>query len=162
MTLPDALQWFDLNRLSGTAEPFDIDRLRALNSTHLQRMEAKALSRLFGFADADIGRLLKLYLPEAGTINALDSIIQTLFAPKELREPWAKEMQQIAILIQEAPMLDQFDDFRAYLEAHSELEGEKLLTPLRLLMTGATEGPELDKIYPLIKPYITEIARYTP
>jgi len=161
-TLPDALAWFDLQKISKAPVTFDIERLRFLNRAHLHSMEDKALSRLFGFADADIGKLLKLYLEEAGTINELERIIKMVFAPKPAQEAWAGEIQQIAMLIQEAPILETFESFQKYLTEQSGLKGETLLTPLRFLMTGAPNGPELSEIYPLIKPYITEIARYTP
>jgi glutamyl-tRNA synthetase len=135
--------------------------LRQINRKHLEAMEDKALSRLFGFADADIGKLLKLYLDEADTLNTLESKIKTIFSPKACTEECAEQMQMIAALIQESPMLNTFDSFTQYLINQSGLEEEHLLKPLRLLMTGAQSGPELGDIYPLVKPYITEIARCT-
>ncbi len=160
-TLPEAIEWFTLEGISQRPITFDIDRLRSLNRKHLEAMEDKALSRLFGFADADIGKLLKLYLVETSTINALESKIKTLFSPKACAGEWAEQMQTIAALIQEAPMFNDFDSFTQYIVDQCGLKEEALFTPLRLLMTGAQNGPELGDIYPLIKPYITEIARCT-
>jgi len=158
-TLPEAIAWFDLEKISKEAVTLDIDTLRSLNREHLASMEDIALSRIFGFADADIGKLLKLYLEEASTINELDLKIKAIFAPKTCTEEWREEMQTIAALIQEAPMFKDLNDLKQYITEKSGLEEEALLSPLRLLMTGAEECPELDAIYPLIKPYITEIAR---
>ena len=160
-TLPDAIAWFDLSSLSKSPTEFDIDTLRFLNRQHLGAMKDKALSRLFGFADADIGKLLKLYLKEVDTINALEKKIKAVFGAKRSEGAWSKEMHTLSALIQEAPMLDDFDLFTHYLIDQSGLKDDQLLKPLRLLMTGAAQGPELSDIYPLIKPYITEIARYT-
>jgi len=161
-TLPDAIAWFDLESLSKTPIPFDIDRLRSLNREHLRAMEDIALSKIFGFADADIGKLLKLHLSEASTINALDAKIQTIFSPKSCPGEWANQMQTIAASIQKAPMIHEFHDFKQYIMEQTKLQGENLSKPLQLLMTGTQNSPALDDIYPLIKPYITEIARCTP
>jgi len=158
-TLPDAITWFNLSSLSKSPAEFDIDILRFLNRQHLGAIKDKALSRLFGFADADIGKLLKLYLKEVDTINALEKKIKAVFGSKRSEGAWSEEMHTLSALIQEAPMLDDFDLFTHYLIDQSGFKGDKLLKPLRLLMTGAEHGPELSDIYPLIKPYITEIAR---
>ncbi|CAA6827553.1 MAG: Glutamyl-tRNA(Gln) synthetase (EC, partial [uncultured Sulfurovum sp.] len=58
-TLPEAIKWFDLNNISTTSLTFDISKLRYINREHLRLMDDKKLSTLFGFADADIGKLAK-------------------------------------------------------------------------------------------------------
>ncbi len=160
-TLPEAIKWFTLDSLSKKPIQMDMDKLRYLNRKHLETMEDITLSRIFGFADTDIGKLLKLYLEEAYTINALDAKIKAIFSPKACQQEWNDEMVAIATVIQQAPMINHFDDFIQYIMKETGLKGESLSTPLRLLMTGAHHGPELSAIYTLIKPYITEIARYT-
>ena len=161
-TLPDAISWFDLDKLSKNSASFDMNVLRQFNRKHLANMEDIVLSKLFGFADADIGKLLKLYLEEADTINMLDQKIKAVFSPKPCEGVLAEQMQTIAAVIQEAPMLEDFDAFKQYITDQTDLKDESLLTPLRLLMVGAPTGLQLSKIYPLTNPYITEIARCTP
>ena len=161
-TLPDAVAWFELSTLTSDAVTFDIETLRGLNRSHLEAMDDKRLSRLFGFADADIGKLLKLYLGEADTISTLDSRIKAIFSPKHCDGDDAVQMQTLATLIYEAPMLGAFEDFVQYLVEQSSIEEARLLTLLRLLITAAPDGPRLEDIYPLISPYITEITRCTP
>ncbi len=161
-TLPDAVAWFDLSTLSPDAVTFDKETLRRLNRKHLEEMDDKRLSKLFGFADADIGKLLKLYLGEADTISALDSRIKAIFSPKHCDGDEAAQMQTLSTLIYEAPMFGAFEDFVQYLVTQSGIEEARLLALLRLLITAAPDGPRLEDIYPLISPYITEIARCTP
>ena len=161
-TLPEAVEWFDLRKLSPSPVRFDPERLRQINREHLRRMEDRALSRIFGFADADVGRLAKLYLEEAATINELESRIRAVFAPKSCRGDQGETMQRLSALILAAPYFETFDDFTAYLSEKSGLEDEALGRPLRQLMTGAETGPDLGKIYHYIKPYITEVARCQP
>jgi len=157
-TLPEAIKWFRLENLSKSAVKFDLEKLRFINREHLKRIDDKVLSSLFGFADADVGKLVKLYLQEASTINELALRIRPVFAPKVFKGEFAEEMKTLQKLIAEAPMINKYDDFVTYLMKKSELEGEHFFTPLRLLLTGAAQGPELAEIYPLIKSYLLEVA----
>jgi len=61
-------------------------------------------------------------------------------------------------IIQNAPMIDDFNDFKALILKESGLQGEDFFTPLRLILTGTEHGPELSQIYTLIKPYLLEVA----
>jgi glutamyl-tRNA synthetase len=55
-------------------------------------------------------------------------------------------------------MINDFNEFKAHIMKESGLQGNDLLNPLRLILTGAEHGPELSEIYPLIKPYLLEVA----
>ena len=158
-TLPEAVEWFDLKKLSRSPVRFDPERLRHLNREHLHRMDDLALSRIFRFADADVGRLAKLYLEEAPTVKELDQKIAAIFTPKRCAGEWAEEMRRLSALILDAPYFAEFDDFKKYLAQKSGFGEKRLLKPLRLLMTGAEDGPEPGELYPFLKSYITEIAR---
>ena len=157
-TMPEALEWFDLSKISNSAAKFDIEKLRFINRKHLGMIDDKRLSTLFGFADADIGKLAKLHLEGASTISELEAKIKQIFSPKEFSGEWGEEMRAIEEIIQSAPMIDDFDDFTAHIVHMTGLKGENLFTPLRLLLTGAEDGPELSEIYPLIKSYLLEVA----
>ncbi len=157
-TMPEALEWFDLNKLSRSPAKFDIDKLRFINREHLKRIDDKLLSTLFGFADESIGKLAKLYLEEASTIKELEAKIKLIFAPKDFEGEWGPYMQSMEEIIQCAPMIDDFNEFKSHIMQESGLNGEKFFKPLRLILTGAEHGPELSDIYPLIKPYLLEVA----
>jgi glutamyl-tRNA synthetase len=157
-TLPEAIEWFNLENISNSDAKFDSEKLRFINREHLRMMEDKQLSSLFGFADADVGKLVKLYLEEASTINELASKIRPIFAPKVFEGKWKEEMQLMQKIIENAPMIKTFDAFKSYIIKESGLEDKNFSTPLRLLLTGAENGPELCDIYPLIKAYLLEVA----
>ncbi|MBA1421322.1 MAG: glutamate--tRNA ligase [Epsilonproteobacteria bacterium] len=157
-TLPEAIAWFNLENISNSDVAFDIDKLRSINAEHLRRMDDKLLSTLFGFADADIGKLAKLYLEEVSTINELKVKIEAIFTSKNFEGAWADQMRTMETLIQDAPMFHDYHTFEAYLLKETGLTGQDFFKALRLLLTGAEHGPELSTIYPLIKPYILEIA----
>ena len=158
-TLPDAIEWFNLKTLSKSSASFDIEKLRFINTQHLKNMDNKELSTLFGFADAQIGKLAKLYLKEANTTKELQAKIKAIFSPKTFEGEHHKEMTLLKDIIQDAPMIQDFEIFQNYLIQKSGLEKENLLTPLTLLLTNNTHnGPELCDLFPLINPYLLEIA----
>jgi len=157
-TLPEAIEWFKLEDISTSATKFDIDKLRFINREHLKRMDDKILSTLFGFADADIGKLVKLYLEEASTIKELESRVKPIFSPKNFECKWGEQMRILEKLIQDLPMINTFDEFTSTLMKESGLKEKQLIEPLRVLLTGAHNGPVLNDIYPLIKPYLLEVA----
>lgn len=157
-TIPEALEWFDLSKLSKSPVKFDIDKLRFINREHLKRLDDKLLSTLFGFADEKIGKLAKLYLEEASTINELESKIKPIFSPKNFEGEWGDQMQTLEEIIQNAPMINDFEEFKSYIMKESGLKGNNFFKPLRLLLTGAEHGPELSEVYPFIKPYLLEVA----
>ncbi len=157
-TLPEAIAWFKVENISNDAVTFDIEKLRFINREHLKNMDDKVLSTLFGFADADIGKLAKLYLEEASTLKELKAKIEPIFAPKDFQSTYSDQMRTMETLIQNAPMFHSYSDFEADLLQKSGLTGKNFFIALRLLLTGAEHGPELSDIYPHIKPYILEIA----
>ena len=161
-TFPDAITWFDLPHFSTVRIEYDPEALRELNREHLRRMDDKTLSGLYKFADADIGRLIKLYLDEAPTLQELDERIPSIFASKPCDGEHGTTMHTLASLIASAPPFVDFETFEAYLIDQTGLHGDPLLIPLRRILTGAKVGPALSDLYPFIRSYITEVARCQP
>jgi len=157
-TLPEAIKWFNLKNISKSTTIFDIDKLRFINKKHLEMMDDKKLSSFFGFADENIGKLAKLYLEEASTIEELKEKIEPIFSPKDFTLTCEKEMHILKDIIYNAEMIDDFYTFKSYLIKKSALKEQSMVNALRLLLTGAHDGPELSEIYPLIKSYLLEVA----
>lgn len=157
-TLPEAIAWFNIKNISNASVKFEIDKLRFINREHLKLMDDKQLSTLFGFADESIGKLAKLYLREVSTVRGLESKIKSIFSPKDFEGEWHDQMKRMEEIIQNAPMIDDFNEFKAHIMKESGLEGKHLLKPLTLILTGAEHGPELSDVYPLIKAYLLEVA----
>ncbi len=157
-TLPEAIEWFDISTLSKSSAKFDIDKLRFINREHLKLMNDKLLSTLFGFADENIGKLAKIYLEEVSTTKELEAKIKPIFAPKDFEGEWGEQMRIMEKIIADAPMIDDFNEFKAYIMKQSGLKGKNLFKPLRLLITGLPNGPELSEVYPFIKSYLLEVA----
>ena len=157
-TLPEAIEWFNLENISSTETKFDIEKMRFINREHLKMMDDKQLSSLFGFADADIGKLAKIYLEDVSTTTELEKKIKPIFTAKNFDSTYGKEMRILEKIILEAPMIKEYDKFISYIIKESGLKDNEIGKPLRLLLTGADNGPKLSEIYPLIKSYLLEVA----
>jgi len=156
-TLPEALEWFELKHISKAPAIFDIDKLRFLNRKHLEMIDDKRLSMVFGFADADIGKLAKLYLEEASTLNELETKIKAIFSPKDFDGAWGEQMRILQHIINDAPMIETFDAFQSYVMQESGLTGRDFDKALKVLLTGSEHGPALSDLYPYIKSYLLEV-----
>jgi len=62
-------------------------------------------------------------------------------------------------IIKSAPYFDEYDDFKNYVIKESELEDKNFIKLLRLLLTGAEDGPEIAEVYKHLKNYIGEIVK---
>ncbi len=158
-TLEEALTWFDLAKLSKEPAKFDIEKLRLINIKHLQEMDDVELSRYVGFADEDIGKLAKVYLQEASTTKELREKIGAIFAEKQAPQEFSVSVAKMQAILKEAPFFEKFSDFESYLMKQSSLKGDDFYQPLRILLSGAEHGPDLEAIYPLIKNYLAEIIK---
>ncbi len=158
-TLKEAIKWFDLSTLSKAPERFDIDRLKHINREHLKGLDPKELSRYVGFADEEIGNLANVFLEEAGTLKELREKIGAVFAPKIAPDECREEFNLLRDLTLKAPHFDDFEAYEAYLAEHSGLKEKNLFKPLRILLSGTDNGPELADLYRYLKNYIKEVAK---
>ncbi|MFT5661850.1 MAG: glutamyl-tRNA synthetase [Sulfurimonas sp.] len=158
-TLAEATDWLDLNSLSKSPTPFDINILRHINHEHLKLFDAKELSRYVGFADEEIGKLARVYLEEASTTKELKSKIAPIFASKEIPKEFAEQSALLIETIKSAPHFEEYDDFEKYIINKSGLSGKNFSIPLRLILTGAEHGPDIVEIYKHLKNYLGEIAK---
>lgn len=157
-TLKEALEWFDITDISKAPARFDLQKLRFINREHLKMMDEKELSRYVGFADAEVGALAKLYLEEASTTVELRSKIGPIFEPKVSTE-YQEGLDTLKKAVQNLPRFEEFNDFKKALMDESGLKGKNFFKPLRILLTGAENGPEVSKLYPLLKNYLMEIVK---
>jgi glutamyl-tRNA synthetase len=158
-TMQEAVEWFTLENISVSPARFDIEMLKHINKEHLKNLDAKELSRYVGFADAEIGELAKIYLEEAGTTKELKSKIAPIFAPKVIPQELKEQTKTMKNTIIGAPYFDEYKDFKEYVMKNSTLKGEEFSTSLKLLLTGATNGPDVAKIYKYLKNYLGEIVK---
>ena len=155
--LNEAIALFNLKDISKKSPQFDIDKLKFINREHIKLIDNLELSKLFNFSDINIGKLAKLYLEEADTINELNEKILSIFKPKDLDVKWSENMKVIAKIIFNNKTYETLEELKINITKESNLKGKNLFKPLRILLTGKENGPELNKIYPLIKSYLLKI-----
>ena len=158
-TMAEAVEWFDLAKLSKSPARFSMDKLRFINREHLRRMDDKELSRYVGFADDVIGRLAKLYLEEASTTKELKAKVAAVFGEKSVPDEFAESAAKIKKAIIEAPYFDAFEPLKQHIIEVTGIKGKPLFKSLRILLTGAEHGPELADVYDCIKSYLGEIVK---
>jgi glutamyl-tRNA synthetase len=157
--LEDAIEFFDLQKISKSPARFNINMLRHINHEHLKALDAKELSRYVGFADEDIGELARIYLEEASTTKELKEKIAPIFAPKNIPAEFLEQSAVMIEIIKKAPHFEEYDDFKDYIMKESELKGKNFFKPLRYVLTGAGHGPDVAQIYKYLKNYIGEIVK---
>ena len=158
-TLEEAISWFKIENVSRSGAKFDIDKLRFINRKHIELLDDMRLSKILGFADNDIGKLAKLYLEEASTIKEIKSKLNNIFSQKSTLEGFEQESQTIKEVLKNSPYFENYDDLKDYVVQKTELKGKNLFKPLRYILTGVENGPNLTDIYPFIKNYIGEITK---
>ena len=156
--LNEALEWFDLNKISSSPTQFDMQKLRQINREHIKRTQPQELAKFLGYSSKEIAQLAKLYTQEASTINEIKAKIDKIFAPK-IAEEFQEEFELLRNCAKGLPFCKEFDEFKNQLSKQSGLKGEKFSKPLNLLLTGSENGPNLNEIYPHIKNYLGEIIK---
>lgn len=158
-TLEEAIKWFKLEDVSKDTNEFDIDKLKLINKKHLEQMDDMRLSKLLGFADLDIGKLGKVYLEEFSTLKELKNKINTIFEVKTTCDGFENEFIKLKECLQKAPYYENFNELEKYIIEETGLKDDSLVKPLKYILTGAENGPDISKIYPLIKNYLGEIVK---
>ena len=158
-SMQEAKEWFSLDTISNSPTPFDMDRLRYINTQHLNNLDSKELSRYLGFADDSIGELAKVYLTDVSTTKELREKIEPIFATKNIPAEFSEEVEKLIVVIKNAPYFDEYTKFEKYVMQESNIEEKNFFKLLRLVLTGAENGPDISEIYKHIKNYIGEIVK---
>lgn len=158
-TLEEAIEWFEIENISTNEVKFDLEELKTINKKHLELIDDLRLSKLLGFADADIGKLGKLFLNEASTLNEIKENLNLIFSKKEFCKGYEQESKIIIQCLKNAPFMENFDELKAYLLNETKLKEDSLSKALKYLLTKRENGPSLNEIYPFIKNYLGEIVK---
>ena len=156
-TLEEALQWFDISKISKSPAKFDIDKLKFINREHIKSMDELRLSKIIGYSDEDIGALAKIYVEECDTTKQIKSKINNIFAKKVPPEGFEEEYEKFVTCVKQSDHIDDFNEFKKHITKQTNLKGKSLFIPLRYALTSELSGPNVSEIYPLIKNYLGEI-----
>ncbi|QOW64393.1 glutamate--tRNA ligase [Campylobacter hepaticus] len=156
-TLEEAIEWFDISKISKAPAKFDLKKLLQINREHIKRMPNEKLNQLLNL-NKDLAELAKFYTQEASTTKELKEKIQTIFQIKDYQE-FQTECTILKDILKRITLFENYEDFKKELLNQSGLKGKKFFMPLRIILTGNTYGPELSDLYPYIKQFIHELAR---
>lgn len=166
-TLDEAIEWFDIKEISKSPVRFDINQLRYINREHLKRLNEREMALLLESSDLSIGALGKLYLEESSTLNEIRDRLELILKPKVLNDEVAVYKEQISIIRakmlemierEDSSLLD-FNSFKNAISKEANLKGKELFHPLRFLLTGTLNGPNLNELYPYLRFYLRDIIR---
>ncbi|HEG2581326.1 TPA: glutamate--tRNA ligase [Campylobacter lari] len=156
-TLEEAIEWFDLKKVSKSPARFDTKRLMQINREHIKMLDNDKLNFLLNLGK-DVAELAKFYTQEASTLNEIREKIQAIFAVKNYNE-FENECKLIKEVLKDLDLPQEYDEFKKILMEKTNLKGKNFFMPLRLVLTGVAHGPEMGEIYTLIKPFIKEIIK---
>ncbi|EPH5216398.1 glutamate--tRNA ligase [Campylobacter upsaliensis] len=156
-TLDEAILWFDLTKLSKAPARFDLKKLLQLNREHIKKLDDTSLNALLK-TDKNLAPLAKFYTQEASTLVELREKLNAIFGPKDYRE-FEKESLILKEALEKCELKESYEEFKQELIKLSGLKGKNFFMPLRIVLTGSAHGPELNELYPHLKPFIKELAR---
>ena len=154
-TLQEAVEFFDITKISKAPAKFDIEKLKFLNREHLKRITN--ISEYLGY-NKIYEDLLKVLRDESTTIKELKEKFEAVFEKSE-DEEFAKEREIIKKEILENPLEEEYDEFKKRVMKNTSLKGKKLFMPLRELLINSKHGAEIKDLYIAMKPYLKEIVK---
>lgn len=159
-SMDEAVEFFDIAKISKSPAKFDEDKLAFINREHIKRASERRLAELFEL-EPKFAPLIKFYTQEASLIPQIKEKIAAIYSAKDIPQEWAAQAQAlreaILNLLSSSGASAEFNDFKAALSQATSLKGKSLFMPLRFLLTGAPHGPELSELYPLIRADLKEI-----
>ena len=154
-TLKEAIEFFDITKISKSPAKFDIEKLKFLNRAHMKNL--KDIYKLIGY-HKDFEPLINIYLDEVSTLKELKDKLNNIFVKKEYKE-FEEEIKILKEEILNNELEDNYDDFKKRVMKNTSLKGKKLFMPLRILLVNEPHGPEIKDLYNAMKPYLKEIIK---
>lgn len=160
-------QWFDLDHITSSAAQFNTEKLNWLNAHYIKQAnishlvtEVKSRLATRGVQAGDepgLAQVLELYRERASTLNELAEQVMFCYRRPQEMDPAAveKHLAQDILPILKA-LASALQDIQWETEAiHHEIEHAvtsnglkfpKVAMPLRLLLTGGTQSPSIDRV----------------
>jgi len=169
MTAAEMIAGFSIERAGRSGAVFDEEKLRWLNAGHLRRLStAELLARLLPYAcevGLDLGstdaawltRCIATVRDNTTSLADLARYVQMFAADGGEPSPAARQILDTPVARQVlqsfAAALASGASFGEALKAtvaRTGLQGRRLFLPLRAALTGAVQGPELDRVFALL------------
>jgi len=154
-TLDEAIEFFDITKISKSPAKFDINKLKFINKEHMKKLNN--LASLIGYHKEYEG-LINIYKEEVSTIKELKQKLDLIFSKREFDE-FREEINILKKEILENELESDYNEFKKRVIKNTNLKGKKLFMPLRMLMVNSKEGPEIKDLYRVMRPYLKMIIK---
>ena len=154
-TLEEAIEFFDLTKISRAPAKFDIEKLKFINKEYMKKIDN--LAKRFGVNEV-YEDLLKIFRDESSTLKEIKEKFDRVFE-KSLDAEFKKEREIIKIEILENELEDDYNEFKKRIQNNTGLKGKKLFMPLRELLINEKHGAEIKDLYKVMKPYLKEVIK---
>ncbi|WP_104691260.1 glutamate--tRNA ligase [Helicobacter heilmannii] len=160
-TLSEALEWFELEKVSASSAHFSLSYLRHLNHKHLKALDLAKLAEALGIEPAK-APLAQLFLEECSTLNELKDKLDTMFSPKDIAKDYEgqnfyEKCHTLYTALKGMGAVADFNAFKHEAMQKSQLKGKDFFKSLRILLTGQAHGIELALLYPHLAPFLKQI-----
>ena len=189
-TLDEIIEKFSLDHVSKRPAVFDLDKLNWINGAYIRKTDLDKLTKLAipflqkaGFLDDVVGDeqyawVKKIVACLQEKIHYLSEIVDymELFVDKEV----SFESEETKAILQEEQVPELIEAFKVKINEMEQLEaseikkalkeigketgikGKKLFMPLRVAVTGRTQGPEIDQVIAVLgKDLLAERLEFT-
>ena len=154
-TLEEAVEFFDLSKISRSPAKFDIEKLKFLNKEHMKKLNN--LAKRFKVNEIYEG-LLQIFKEESDTLKEIKEKFDRVFEKSQDME-FANEREILKKEILENELEDDYNDFKKRIQNNTSLKGKKLFMPLRELLINQKHGAEIKDLYKTMKPYLKEVIK---
>ncbi|NPA12269.1 MAG: glutamate--tRNA ligase [Epsilonproteobacteria bacterium] len=155
-TLDEAIEFFDLSKISKAPAKFDIEKLKFINKAHLKKL--KNLYEFFGANEIYEG-LLEILRDESTTLKEIKDKFNAVFE-KAKDDEFKNEREILKEEILNNPLEESYDEFKKRIMNNTGLKGKKLFMPLRELLINQKHGAEIKDLYAAMKPYLKEVIKH--
>ena len=154
-TIEEAIEFFDLSKISKAPAKFDIEKLKFLNKEHMKKL--KDLAKRFN-VNSVYEDLLQIFKDESTTLKEVKEKFDKVFEKAEDSE-FETEREILKKEILENELEENYDEFKKRLQKNTGLKGKKLFMPLRELLINQKHGAEIKDLYKAMKPYLKEVIK---
>lgn len=154
-TLEEAIEFFDITKISKAPAKFDIEKLKFLNKEHMKNL--KNIAKRLGFNEV-YEDLALIFRDESSTLKEVKEKLNRVFEKID-DEEFKEEVKILKEEILNNPLEDDYNEFKKRVQKNTNLKGKKLFMPLRLVLINQKHGAEIKDLYNAMKPYLKVIVK---
>ncbi|WP_104718864.1 glutamate--tRNA ligase [Helicobacter trogontum] len=172
-SLESCIEHFCLEKVASNPAQFDYKKIVQISRDIMREKDITSFYPLFTHLESmrlespqSFDGLIALYINEVSTQIALREHIDSVFLPienkRELLLEFHNEFDNIVSILQDnidKVLSYDYNELKDFIIEQSGYKGKSLFKPLRMILSGQEHGVELDKLYQVVKPFISYIVR---